>query len=63
MFVKGKDKSEGKALPVQAMKAYVGSRDIACLIHKLSTSWGSISHPGHFTVREGTPGNIEREAG
>ena len=40
MFVNDKDKGKGKALPVQAMKAYVRSRDIACLIHKLSTRWG-----------------------
>ena len=40
MFVKGKDKGKGKAVPIQAVKAYVGSRDIACLIHKLSTRWG-----------------------
>lgn len=39
MFVSGKDKGKGKALPVQAMKAYVGSRDIACLIHKLKIRW------------------------
>ena len=37
MFVNGEDKGKGKALPVQTMKAYLGSRDIACLIHKLST--------------------------
>ena len=43
MFVNGEDKGKGKALPVQTMKAYLGSRDIACLIHKLSTRWGVIS--------------------
>jgi len=36
-FVNGKDTNKGKAFPVQAMKAYVGSRDIGCLIHILGT--------------------------